>query len=265
MKTFIETLPCEEAYSPTLTAYLLDGSPELPGTDKRPAVLILPGGSYQTCSDREAEPIAMQFCARGFQAFVLRYSVGEDASFAEALGDARAALRRIREMADQWQIHPGQVAVCGFSAGGHLAAATGIAVAMEQDGAEIPAPGPGEGADALILGYPCIQSEMSAIFPFGVPSLHPYVTRETPPAFLFHTADDDVVPVENSLCFASALAAASVPFALHVYPAGVHGLSLATAQTAGGRAHLVEGEVAGWTELCFRFLERQLPHFGINE
>jgi acetyl esterase/lipase len=83
----------------TLTAYLLDASPDMPNMRVRPAVLVCPGGGYFFCSDREAEPIAMAFLARGYHAFVLRYSLGENAAFPRPLNDAEEALELIRERA----------------------------------------------------------------------------------------------------------------------------------------------------------------------
>nr|AIA94970.1 CAZy families CE10 protein [uncultured Clostridium sp.] len=83
-----------------LTAYLLDQSPDLGNAVERPAILIFPGGAYQTCSDREAEPIAMAFLAEGYQAFVLRYSVGAGTVFSQAFADAQNAISLIKQMLD---------------------------------------------------------------------------------------------------------------------------------------------------------------------
>ncbi len=90
-----------------------------------PPSLIFPGGGYRFCSDREAEPIAMAFLAEGYQAFVLRYSLNDQAAFPRPLNDAEEALELIRSKSRQWHVDPARIAVCGFSAGGHLAAALG--------------------------------------------------------------------------------------------------------------------------------------------
>ena len=198
-------------------------------------------------SDREADPIAAAFLAQGYHAFVLRYSIGGDKSFQQALNDAETALKRIRSMAGEWHVNPEQIAVCGFSAGGHLAAAVGVM------GKERP--------NAMILCYPCILESMSRILAFPVPSCDERVDRSTPPAFLFHTANDTVVPVENSLRMASALDRAGVPFELHIFPRGPHGLALANETTSNGSADMVSPEVAEWIPLCVRWLKKLFPNF----
>lgn len=151
-------------------------------------MIILPGGAYAFLSDREAEPVALAYLAAGFQAFVLRYTIGGEYAFQAALEDVSGAVELVREHAAEWHLDPDKIAVCGFSAGGHLAAASGTLAAHKPN--------------ALILGYPCILESMSRILAFPVPSLDQAVTPETPPAFLFHTRNDSSVPVENSLRFA---------------------------------------------------------------
>lgn len=239
MKVF--TLQLTANVKVTLTAYLLDASPEMPNTRVRPAVLICPGGGYRGCSDREAEPIAAAFLAVGYHAFILRYSLNENAAFPRPLNDAEEALRLIRGKADEWGVDPGKIAACGFSAGGHLAAALGTMGKVRPN--------------ALILGYPCILESMSAILPFPIPSLEKKVDRNTPPAFIFATAADQLVPVENSLQFAAALDRAGVPFELHVFQNGLHGLSLANPVTSSGRKDFVDADAAHWMDLCTAWLE----------
>ncbi|MBS6355127.1 alpha/beta hydrolase, partial [Oscillibacter sp.] len=106
-----------------LTGYLLDASQEFANITARPAVLVLPGGGYALCSDREAEPIAMAYLAQGFHAFVLRYTVGTGFDpFPSALAEAEQALETLRSHAADWRLDPERVAAVGFSVGGHLAA-----------------------------------------------------------------------------------------------------------------------------------------------
>ncbi len=227
----------------TLTTYLLDASPEMADWQVRPAVLICPGGGYRFCSDREAEPIAMAFLAEGYQAFILRYSLNDQAAFPQPLHDAEEALELIHSKAWQWHVDPERIAACGFSAGGHLAAALGTM------GRVRPA--------ALILGYPCILESMSKILPWPVPSLEKEVDAKTPPTFIFTTSTDVVVPVENSLEFASALSRTGIPFEMHVFHEGIHGLSLAKPLTANGNADMVDARAAQWVRLCMSWLEKQ--------
>ena len=239
MKLFVHDLSGDGRV--TLTAYLHEPSPEMPDFAVRPAVLVFPGGGYIGLSDRENQPIATTFFARGYQAFVLRYTVGTGHSFEEALADADAALALIRRNAEEWDLDPHRVAVCGFSAGGHLAAATGT-LSKER-------------ADALILAYPCILADMSRVLAFPVPSLDEAVTPQTPPAFLFHTRTDAAAPVENSLRFADALDRNGVPFEMHIFREGPHGLSLATPQTASGNPDMINPDAAKWVDLCLAWLD----------
>jgi acetyl esterase/lipase len=244
------TLPLTNA-NVTLTAYLLEASTEMPNAQVRPAVLICPGGGYFFCSAREAEPIAMAFLAEGYHAFILRYSLKENAAFPRPLNDAEEALELIRARAAEWQVDPGKIAACGFSAGGHLAAALGTLGRTRPN--------------ALVLAYPCILDSMSAKLAVPVPSLEKAVDEHTPPTFLFANFADTVVPVENSLQFALALEKARVPFELHVFQNGVHGLALATPLTSSGYTLMVDADVAQWFGLAMRWLAHQFQPFPVEK
>jgi len=250
---------------PALSAYLLDGERE------RGAALIVPGGAYAWVSPREAEPIAMRALASGRHAFVLRYSVAP-ARWPAALLDAARAMRLIRDGAGDWRVSPSRVAVLGFSAGGHLAASLAFLGGLP------PVQGaPGVGVadtrpDALGLAYPVTSSGESAHRasfenllggdPAGedlaAQSLELRMPDDPPPLFLWHTAADESVPVRNSLLLAEAYAARRLPFELHVFPRGGHGLALATAETATPERP-PEPRVARWTELFFSWLDETLP------
>lgn len=249
MKT--ETIALQTNPNVTLTTYRLDTSSEMPNVDVRPAVLVFPGGGYRACSDREAEPIALAFLAQGYHAFVLRYSLNENAAFPKPLQDAEEALELLRSKAAEWGVNPEKIAACGFSAGGHLAAALGTMGRIRPN--------------ALILGYPCILDTISKILPFPIPSLEQKVDRQTPPAFLFHTASDDLVPVSHSLQFAAALDQAGVPFELHIFQDGVHGQSLAKPHTSSGYKNYVNPEAARWMELCAAWLEKCFGAFAADK
>ena len=232
----------------TLTTYILDASEQMAPARVRPAVLICPGGGYFMCSEREAEPVAMAFLAQGYHAFILRYTVGQNAAFPRPLNDAEEALALIRENAEEWGVDGEKIAACGFSAGGHLAAALGTMGRLRPN--------------ALILGYPCILDSMSPILAAPIPSLEKKVDQRTPPAFIFATAKDRLVPVENSLQFAAALARAGIPFELHVFQEGIHGLSLAKALTANGQRTMVDANAASWVELCAAWLKTVFGDFA---
>lgn len=252
----------------TLTAYVHELSAECVHAP-RPAMLVLPGGGYRFCSDREAEPIALAYMNAGYNAYVLRYACQENAKFPRPLLEASYAMKLIRDRAAVDNTDPARVFAIGFSAGGHLAGA--LATCWQRK--EIyTAAGVGYGENkpnGVVLCYPVVSGgeyrhvgSFCAICGKADPSeeeLALYsnernVTADCPPVFLWHTASDSVVPVENSLLMARALAEKKIPFSLHVFPHGPHGLSLATAETSCGRASLEMGDVAEWLSLSLSWL-----------
>lgn len=220
-----------------LTAYLHDPTSGL--ATGIPAVVVFPGGGYMTWSEGEAEPVALAYLAEGFHAFVLRYSVGTDATFSEALEDAEAVLAHIRAHAREWRIAPDRVALIGFSAGGHLAAS------LSTIGVNRP--------DALLLGYAITQDLTLAAKP-PYPAVVPHVDRDNPPSFLFSTVKDSVVPVAHTLAFAAALDDAGVEYEVHVFQEGPHGLALAREPEPDGRAQKAAAAFAEWFGLSVRWL-----------
>ena len=233
----------------------------------RPAVLVIPGGGYSVvCDSTEGVPIANRFDELGYQTFVLHYRVigdrpaNPDVPYPPmaALQDAVRAMRLIRANADAWGAVPSAIAVCGFSAGGHLAAALGTisdavdAANGDQFDAESPVP------DALILCYPVILSDRfghkgSRDNFFGRPttpaedalfSLDRHVTEATPPAFLWTTPEDTLVPMENSMAFFDAMRGHGRPCDLHVFAHGPHGMQL------GYGRH----DIANWPQMASDFL-----------
>lgn len=244
----------------TLTTYIASDSREL-NMPARPAVLIFPGGGYGFLSERESEPIARVFMAAGFNAFILRYSVRKDAKFPRPVIDASLAMKNIRINAEEYNINPDKVFVIGFSAGGHLAGSIGTLWHKDYVQREIDMPYGMNKPTGMILSYPVLttnkfahRGSIHAIIGdreatdeiLDMYSIEKQVDENTCPAFLWHTANDDVVPVENSLQMASALSAHKIPFELHIYPKGPHGISLATKETSSRNPALEDSSVATW-------------------
>lgn len=226
-----------------LTAYLPDKSREMAYMDIRKAVLIIPGGGYSMCSDREAEPLAFAFLSKGYAAFVLRYTVGKEYEFSMPMADVNEAMKTIYDNAGEWSIDKEKIAAIGFSAGGHLCAA------VSTMGDIRPA--------ASILVYPCILESMSQILAFPVPGLEDKIDDKTPPAFIVAACADDLVPIENSLAYASALDKANIPFEMHIYEKGYHGFSLADNVVYGKAEADYCAHIKGWFELCAKWLEKR--------
>lgn len=229
-------------------------------------IVICPGGAYQWLSPRESEPVARAFEAMGHQTSIMRYTVlGESESEPLGLVPVHELSERVAELRRTADGAP--IFVCGFSAGGHLAATLGV----HWKALELSRP------DGLILCYPVITAEaglcnaesirsIAGEGQRGFFSLEKHVSPDTPPTFLWHTAADSSVPVENSLMFATALKQSGVPFELHVYPFGEHGLSLATEEVAEpGKERLADDHVAGWIRECGAWLEQIIPTLGQNK
>lgn len=251
-----------------LAGYLHEPSPELPGYEARPAVLVLPGGGYEFCSDREADPVALQFAAAGYQAFVLRYTTARTAGAPvlwQPLVDAAGAILHLRQNAGALHILDGKVAVCGFSAGAHLAAST----AMLWDAAPVQQalglPGRACRPDAVVLGYPVVSAGAHAHrgsfanLTGEDPALNQTFSLEQqakpglPPFFVWHTVTDEAVPVQNSLLLADALQRNGVPYELHLFAQGGHGMSI-----CNDEVHTPSAHNAHWVALCTEWLTMQL-------
>lgn len=255
-------VPGQKTGKAVLTCYQLDQVSAAP-MRKRPAVIVCPGGGYQWRSDREGEPVALQFMAMGCHAFVMDYSVAPN-RFPTALLELAEAVALIREHAVEWTVDPEKIVVCGFSAGGHLACSLGVfwnqRFVYENIGKKAEAVRP----NGLILCYPVITSgefahegslenlvgenasqEDKAAF-----SLEKWVGPHMPGTFLWHTYSDGTVPVENSLLLAMAMKAHGVGLELHIYPHGKHGLSLANEETGGSQKDRIEPECQSWIHLA---------------
>lgn len=227
-----------ESDSPTLTIYRANVSSAVPT-----AVIVLPGGGYRHLAfDYEGTEIAEWLNQLGISAFVLKYRLGPKYHYPIELWDAQRAIRYVRANASQFHIQPDKIGVWGFSAGGHLASTTGTHFdSGDRDSPDV-VERESSRPDFMILAYPVITMETPYVH---VGSLHALlgeqpdpklirllsnelqVTARTPPTFLFHTTEDQVVPVENSVQFYLALRKAGVPCEMHLYEKGRHGVGLA--------------------------------------
>lgn len=236
----------EEGQDPTLTTYLPYNMTEMKRQDqKRPTILLCPGGGYAMVSQRESEPIALHFLPEGYNVFVLTYSVAPH-RFPTQLREVAAAMELIYENADRWNVDTNRIAIMGFSAGGHLAAHYTNSFDCPEVRSVFPESKP---VQASILCYPVITTQqtmghtgtfqnLTGHFPLTEAETSKFscerlITDSTPPTFLWHTAADQLVPVGNSLIYAQALSDHKIPFSLHIYPVGAHGLATVDAETNG--------------------------------
>lgn len=276
----------------TLTTYVLDDSPEMLFGRKRPAVLVCPGGAYLGCSDREAEPVALRFASMGYHAFVLRYSTyGEGHDFSQPLTpkshcqypmpmvDIDAALRMIVSNADRWYVDTDRIALCGFSAGAHNAAMYATNWHKDRFGKLLDKRTQKVRPATVLLGYAVTDYVLlkknaketkykdlyaafntaylgESVIPAEIAeTVSPArnVTEHTPPMFLWTTAQDSLVPAQHTAHMAIALADQNIPFEMHIFESGEHGLSLATQASAGQQLHMDEN-AAEWSSLAEKWL-----------
>ncbi len=245
--------------------YLISHTDKI-GIDKRPLVIICPGGGYHYTSEREAEMFALKWNAYGYHAIVLWYSV-KPAVYPTALLELATVVKTAVEKAKEWHIDTDKIFVQGSSAGGHLAACYGmfwkkpfIAQAVGVSESELLRP------NGMILNYPVITSgeyahQESFENLLGTEyeskkeemSLENQVNADTPPAFIWHTNEDGLVPAENSLLLALSMRKAGIPVELHLYMKGCHGLGLATELTMCADGGNVEPSCQSWFELAYNW------------
>lgn len=267
----------------TLTSYIIEDSVEMLQGGNRPAVIVCPGGAYFWCGDREGEPVALAFARMGFHAFVLRYSLREVGQNPQPMRDIAKAFECINLHANEWKVDVNQIAIVGFSAGGHNCAMYSsywnkpvIKDYINNDKVVLkPA--------AAILGYPLTDyvymnenvkddpkafeffdnSNKNFVGPDWTNQDLTYVSparlvdSDTPPTFIWTTAGDNLVPCEHSTIYATSLAKKGVPFELHVFQDGDHGMALCDEASAGCPGNM-NADAAKWVELCQVWLKKYL-------
>ncbi|MCR4706435.1 MAG: alpha/beta hydrolase [Clostridiales bacterium] len=261
-------IPLPDGHDVPVDLYIPEVSEEIDAEIRRPAVIICPGGAYRFLSHRESEPVALDFAAHGFNAFVVWYRV-TPFTWPKPQWDTAAAVQWVRTHAEELHVHPDQIALLGFSAGAHCACS--VAENWQNpdlwaDAALLPEH---IRPNALILAYPVITAgeythRESLVHLSGTEdvsvhdaySLEKHVTAAMPPTFLWHTWQDELVPVENSFLLASALRKNGVLTEMHIYPYGSHGSSLCRPETSGAvNPCLNLPDSANWTKDARRFLK----------
>ena len=224
---------------------------------KRPCIVICPGGGYGFVSQREAEALAVHFITEGFNAFVLTYSIAPH-TFPSQMLEVAAVMELIHKNADEWNCDTDKILIMGSSAGGHLAAHYSTMFDCKEVREYFP---DSKAVAGTVLNYPVITSNQNYWHGGSFKNLlgkadltdddtryfscELNVKETTPPAFIWHTAEDGCVPVMNSLLYAQALSNNKVPFELHIYPFGGHGLSTADIHTVDAENDVTR-HVSGW-------------------
>jgi len=214
------------------------------GTGNGTSVIVAPGGAYLgLAANLEGRQVADWFTSRGVTAFVLRYRLGRNYQYPVPLTDARRAIRLVRSRAKEFGIASDRIGMMGFSAGGHLAAMASTMFEDGQQGSSDPVERVSSRPDFQILGYPwanAMKADEKGVAPYCAvmnanaekckqfaeysPDLH--VSAQTPPAFIYHTTDDELVPVDASVTLYRALHTANVPVEMHIFGKGKHGSGL---------------------------------------
>ena len=250
-----------------ITFFLQDYSPKMPNSAKRGLVIICPGGAYEHLSVRESEPVAFKFMAAGYSTAILNYSVAP-ARYPTALYELSRIILMARRNAEEWHIDPDNIILTGFSAGGHLAALQGCSwnspflkeyLGVEDSIALKP--------NKLILSYPVTTSgKRGHIESFqnllgnkfeelkDSVSIEKNISENFPKTFIWHTYADGSVPVEGSLLLAITLRKYKIPFELHIFPEGSHGLATADDMTANDAPENVRESCSQWVDLALKWL-----------
>ena len=228
---------------PEVTAYLTDTWYKLP------AVIVLPGGGYSQHAAHEAEPIAKFYQDSGFHAFVLKYRLLPNL-YPAALCDLQRLIKYLRANGDALKVDAQKIFVIGFSAGGHLAAMSAVAQDVCVLGDDLD--GQNHRPNGVLLGYPAVNAAHGCVKRlcgnqeelFDKLSIDKQITADTPRMFIWHTSDDSVVDVRQSLALTEALRQQNIPFEMHIFPSGQHGLGL-------GKLHT---DIRKWADLSVEWI-----------
>ena len=241
MKT--EKLVLNEERNVTLTAYIQQVEGEFSNIKKRPAIIVMPGGAYEFCSERAADPVALVYLRAGFQVFILRYSVAEHKAWRNPLDDYEQAYKLICEKSGEWAVDTQRIAVIGFSAGGHLAGCAATISACKPK--------------AAILGYPVLNRATTNFYSETAPDVVSSVDENTCPCFIFASRNDNTVAVENTVEMLGALNKNGISYECHIYSDAPHGFSVAD-ETVNARALDMCSRTPNWTADSVAWLKETL-------
>lgn len=248
-----------------LRCYLPDAAPHAHYKTDRPAVIVLPGGAYSGNYEGEGEPIALQYLAAGACAFVLNYSVFP-AVFPQALLEVLNAIRYVRENAEDFGVDAERIAICGFSAGGHLTASAGVFWNHPCLNGCLEGERTLYRPNKMILCYPVTShtshkgsyknlltggGEELTEERIAAVSVERHVSEDTPPAYIWHNYDDKAVSVGETFLFAKAMYDHGVPVEMRIYPTGGHGTCLGN--------YITKGHSFGENQPCVGWVEDTLP------
>ena len=236
------------------------------------AILVIPGGGYANVSSREGIYTALAFLGKGFNTFVLTYSVGEHAVYPRQLLDACRALKYIKENAEKYNINPNRIFALGYSAGGHL---LGTLTTLHGVGEKILGlPDDYLKIKGSIFCYPVVTAfgpthrgsfqnllkkplEEYTEEEKNLLSIEKNITSSTSPAFIWHTSEDKGVPINGSLKLCQAYYDAEIPVELHVFPHGPHGIAIANEVSSGGNAAYVQPRAEIWVDEVCKWMKNQ--------
>ena len=241
-------------------------------SEPRVAVVICPGGGYwDVCFGYEGVDVAMHYYNAGCNTFILDYSTAEEIKNLDPIIQVALAVKYVREHADEYNIDPNKIITCGFSAGGHLAGSAGILWNIpEVKEALGDAPEGINRPNGMILSYPVVTAGEHAHrgsfvnltknpdygeYEINKFSLEKNVDATTPPLFVWHTANDTCVPVENTILLVGAYIENGRPFEAHIYPNGPHGMGLATPESRGEWKEGIDPHVATWADLSVMWIK----------
>ena len=252
-----------------LECYVMSNYEEYNKDRKRKSVIIFPGGGYEMVSEREAEPVAVQFLSADISSFVLRYSTTPN-MYPVQLLEGLAAVAYVRKNAERYNLDPKKICVCGFSAGGHLAACCAAFHHHQEYANQLKVTIKDTEVNGLILAYPVIsmQENSHEVTCYNIThgdkklmellSIEKQVTDKFPKTFIWHTKEDETVSCQNSIDLCKALEEKHIFYEFHLFEKGMHGLSLANEITAYYVPKQIVKEVQQWVPMCLNFVKNYI-------